>query len=239
MSLKIMVLKNHLATCKDPYIVRSGTPVVTVEFDEFLTIMARGRTTLTKTEVSGAMQLYKEELIRLLSEGQAVKTPTGTFYFGASGSLASIDDSFLPGSSATNHGIRLHHKPDRAFEDAAKLELSTERDERPDLSIPVLNTVIAAGEGQPDSPLHVADTAEIKGLRLRFDAADATQGLFFVDQGGAESRSPRYSLILPGTVHALVPAGLAPGDYKVKLRAAVNGKDVTEGVYKGVVRVEA
>ena len=239
MSLKIMVLKNHLATCKDPFVVRSSAPVVTVELEEFFNIMARGRTTLTRTEVSGAMQLYKEELIRLLSEGKAVKTPTGTFHFSASGSLAAIDGSFLPDSPATNHGIRLHHKADRAFEEAAKLELSTERDERPDLSLPVLTTVIVAGEGQPDAPLRASDTAEIKGLRLRFDPADADQGVFFVDQAGVESRSARYPLILPGTIHALVPAGLATGAYKVKLRAAVNGKDITEGVFKGGVSVEA
>jgi len=239
MPLKIMVLKNHLATCKDPFIVRSGAPVITVEYEEFLNIMARGRTTLTRTEVDAAMQLYGEELIRLLSEGKAVKTPTGTFFFSASGSLPSIDASFLPDTPSTNHGIRLHHKADRSFEDAAKLELSTERDERPDRSVPVLNVVGVAGEGQPDSPLHVADTAEIKGLRLRFDAADPSQGVFFVDPTGTETRSSRYSLVLPATVHALVPAGLSPGDYKVKLRAAVNGKDVTEGVFKGEVRVEA
>lgn len=239
MSLKIMVLKNHLGTCKDPYLVRSASPVITVEFDEFIDVMARGRTTLTRTEVTGAMQLFKEELLRLLAEGKAVKTPTGTFYFSASGSLASLDASFVPDSQGTNHDVRLHHKVDKAFENAAKLELSIDRDERPDFSVPVLNTIAIAGDLPAGTPLRPSDTAEVKGLRLRFDAADPNQGLFFVDSSGAETRSSRYTLILPGTLHAIVPAGLAAGVYKVKLRAAVNGKDVTEGICKETVTISA
>ena len=38
----------------------------------------------------------------------------------------------------------------------------------------------------------------------------------------------------PGTVLAGVPDGLVPGSYAVVLRAAVNGKDVTEGRFEGV-----
>jgi hypothetical protein len=140
--------------------------MTTMELEDFITIMSRGHTTLTRTELSGAMALYREELLGLLSQGMAVKTPTGTFYFGAAGSLDAIDTPFLPGSAETNHRIRLRHKSDRAFENAAKLELSVERDERPDFAIPVLNTASLAGEGQEGLPLRVSDTAEIKGIRL-------------------------------------------------------------------------
>ena len=42
-------------------------------------------------------------------------------------------------------------------------------------------------------------------------------------------------MILPGSVLASVPATLAAGTYAVVLRAAVNGKDVTEGRFEGVV----
>ena len=237
MPINLLVLKNHFAACKDPYFVRSSSPMTTMELEDFITIMSRGHTTLTRTELSGAMALYKEELLGLLSQGMAVKTPTGTFYFGAAGSLDAIDTPFLPGSAETNHRIRLHHKSDRAFENAAKLELSIERDERPDFAIPVLNTVSLAGEGQAALPLRVSDTAEVKGLRLRFDLSDESQGLFFVDEAGVETRCSRYPLILPATLHAIVPASLAAGAYKVKFRAAVNGKDVTEGVLKQVVTI--
>ena len=238
MPINLMVLKNHFAACKDQYYVRSSSPMKTMELEDFITIMSRGHTTLTRTELSGAMALYKEELLGLLSQGMAVKTPTGTFSFGAAGSLEAVDTPFLPGSSANNHRIRLRHRSDRAFENAAKLELGVERDERPDFSIPVLNTVSLAGEAQAGLPLRVSDTAEIKGIRLRFDVADQSQGLFFIDQAGVETRASRYPLILPATVHAVVPAGLAAGIYKVKFRAAVNGIDVTEGALKEVVTIE-
>ena len=75
MALKIAVVKNHLPNKASPYFIRSGTSDV-VEFDRFVEIMAEGRTTLSQTDIVAAMQLYKEELQKQLSEGKTVKTPT-------------------------------------------------------------------------------------------------------------------------------------------------------------------
>ena len=61
MALKIAVLKNFLKTSKSPYVVRSDSSEV-VEYDQFVELMAGGRTALSKIEILGAMQLYKEEL---------------------------------------------------------------------------------------------------------------------------------------------------------------------------------
>jgi len=231
MALKIAVLKNSLKTCPSPFIVRSDSSDV-VEFERFVEIMAAGRTTLSQTDIRAAMQLFKEELQKQLAEGKTVKTPTGSFYMSAAGSMESLDESYLPKDQTKNHEVRLHHKPEGAFEDSILLDLTIVREERPNLAIPSLRAVTAAGE---DSGLiRASGMVQIKGLRLRFDPKAAEQGVFFADAAGVEVRSPFYPMILPGTVLAGVPDTLVPGSYAVVLRAAVNGKDVTEGRFEGV-----
>jgi hypothetical protein len=232
MALKIAVVKNHLPTCPSPYIVRSESLDV-VELEKLIELMASGRTTLTKTDILAAMQLYKEELQRQLAEGKTVKTPTGSFFLSASGSMETLDDSFLPGVKENNHDVRLHHRPDKSLEDAIVAQLRIVREERVDLGVPCLREVKAAGESGTDA-IRAGELVTVKGLRLRFEAADQKQGLFFVDAAGAETRSPYYPMILPSTLMAGVPQGLAAGSYALILRAAVNGKDVREARLEGV-----
>src|SRR5208283_1062476 len=141
-------------------------------------------------------------------------------------------ESYLPKDQTKNHEVRLHHKPESAFEDSILLDLTIVREERPNLAIPSLRAVMAAGE---DSGLiRASGMVQVKGLRLRFDPKAADQGVFFADSAGVEVRSPFYPMILPGTVLAGVPDTLVPGIHAVVLRAAVNGKDVTEGRFEGV-----
>jgi hypothetical protein len=232
MALKIAVLKNHLPNCPSPYVVRSGCSDI-VEYERLVEIMAKSRTTLSQTDIKAAMQLYKEELQKQLAEGKTVKTPTGSFYLCAAGSMDSIDESYLPKDQTNNHEVRLHHKPEKVFEDSILDELKIVREERPDFSSPSVIAVEAAGEGTTGA-IRSGGIVRIKGLRLRFDSKEASQGVFFVDASGVETRSQFYPLILPGTVMAGVPASLAAGSYTIVLKAAVNGKDVREARLEGV-----
>jgi hypothetical protein len=178
MALKLAVLKNSLKTCPSPYIVRSESSDV-VEFDHFIEIMGAGRTTLSQTDIVAAMQLYKEELQKLLAEGKTVKTPTGSFYMCASGSMESLDESYQPNGQSNNHEVRLHHRPEGDFEDSILADLTIVREERPDLSVPNLRAVLAAGEGT--GLIKAGGMVQIKGLRLRFDPQTAGQGVLTSD----------------------------------------------------------
>ena len=232
MALRIAVMKNYLPTNPKPFIVRSDCSDV-IEYDRLLEIMSKGRTTLSKTDILATMQLYKEELQRQLAEGKTVKTPTGSFFLCASGSMDSLDESFLPKDEGNNHEVRLHHRPDRTLEEEINAKLRIVREERVDLGVPSLRTIQAAGDGAAEG-IRAGSIVLLKGMRLRFDVKDPKQGLFFVDASGLESRSPYYPMILPGTVMAAVPDSLAAGPYAIALRAAVNGKDVREAKLEGV-----
>jgi hypothetical protein len=232
MALKIAVLKNNFPGCQSPFMVRSESSDV-VEYDKLVEIMANGRTTLSQIDILAVMQLYKEEIKKQLAEGKTVKTPTGSFFLSAAGSMDSLDESFLPNDLTKNHEVRLHHRPEKNFEVSILDELQVVREERPDLSVPIIRSVAAAGEENPET-IRPSGMVQIKGLRLRFDPTALGQGLFFADSAGTEVRSDFYPMIMPGTVLASVPDTLAPGTYAIVLRAAVNGKDIREARFEGV-----
>ena len=62
MALNITVRKNYLPACASPFIVCSDCSEV-IEYERLVDLMAKGRTTLTKTDILAAMQLYREELV--------------------------------------------------------------------------------------------------------------------------------------------------------------------------------
>ena len=232
MALKIAVRKNHFPNCLSPFVVRSESSDV-VEYGKLIEIMAKGRTTLSQIDILAVMQLYKEEVQRQLAEGKTVKTPTGSFFPSAAGSMDSLDESYLPRDQTNNHEVRLHHRPEKRFEKLILDELKIVREEHPDLSIPSLRSIVAVCE-EDSGTIRPGGIVRIKGLRLRFDPKESEQGVFFVDSVGLESRSTLYPLILPGTVIAGVPSILAAGSYAIVLRAAVNGREVRETRFEGL-----
>lgn len=238
MALKISVIKNPLPHCLRPFCVRSET-TDTVEFDRFVDIMSQGRTTLSRTDILAAMQLYKEELRKQLAEGKTVKTPTGSFYLSASGSMEAPDGAFLPKSDESNHEVRLHHRPDKDFERSLLAGLAISREERPGRSAPNIQAVLAAEAGG-DAVIRVGSVILLKGKRLRFDANDQGQGVFFSLPAASGSprgdtwRSSRYPLILPSSVLAFVPENLEPGTYTLALKTRSRGRDLLEYNFEGV-----
>ena len=59
------------------------------------------------------------------------------------------------------------------------------------------------------------------------------EGLFFIDAGGTETRASLYSQILPKTIVAGVPPGLAAGSYSVAVRSLANGKKLARRPPRG------
>lgn len=233
MSLKIAAYKNHLKSCAEPFLVRSNNSEL-VEFDQLVDRMAKGRTTLTKADLLGAMQLYKEELQALLSDGRSVKTPTGIFYLSASGSFSSFDEAFSPRDLGKNHDVRLHHRADRALEEGLLASLKIVREDHDDAPGPLLRSVTGAN-GEEGDPLRPSGFLVLRGSRLRLDARDPRQGLFFLDQEGIEHRCPYYPRNYPSELLAAMPAPFAAGSYSLILRTSPTGKDLREGRLEGIL----
>jgi hypothetical protein len=225
MSLTVIPRKNHLKTIDDPFIVRSCCSG-TVEVDELIDIMAKGRTTLSKPDIAGCLKLLEEELSRLLADGKYVKTPMGSFYLSAAGKLHSVDQSFAPKDETNGHTLSLHFRTNRNFEAAMIPSVKIVRSENFDKISPALTGAVSV-KTSSSSGAGSGDFIRVSGKRLKFDPADGQSGVFFVN--GSEHRSALYADIEPSLVIAQVPQDLAPGPYILCVRTAPNGVDHKEG----------
>ena len=233
MAFRISVLPNHLPGHQNPFVVRASK-VEFIEYDRFVDLMAQGRTTVTRIDILGVMELLSAELRRLLADGKSVKTPMGTFSLLASGSMSSVDDAFLPRDAASGHGVRVHFRPTQSFEQAVLGDLSILRDDRNEEARPSIRAV-AAGEEEGDGNIRSGRVVQVKGRKLAFDPKDPAQGLFFIDAEGRELRSPFYPLILPSSVLGSVPSELPAGVYALAIRSTLSWKDLREDRVEGIV----
>ncbi len=58
-----------------------------------------------------------------------------------------------------------------------------------------------------------------QGSRLKFDAAAADEGIYFVATAGGETKVTLVTYNKPGRLDFLVPATLVPGTYNLEVRA--------------------
>jgi hypothetical protein len=188
--------------------------------------MASGRTTLTKPDIAGCLELYAEEIAKLVADGRYVKTNIGSFYLCASGKLESADQAFTPGTGEGAHALRLHFRPERSFEAALCSKASVERGRRYDRNRPVIDSVLSV-KSETEMSASAGDFLRIEGQRLKFDKTKSEEGLFFVN--GEETRAAQYASIQPSLVIAQVPPELKPGAYLVAIRSYEGGKDLHEG----------
>ena len=231
MSLKVCLRKNNLPACIQPFVVRS-TLGDSLDFDRFVDGMV-GRTTLTRTDIIAAMQLFSEELGRQLAEGKSVKTPVGSFYLCASGSMATPDEAFTPSDKSTNHELRIHFRPESGFEADVRDAVRVVRVDVPDQGAPRVRSAFSSDSSGPNVT-RAGDIINVHGFSLKFDPANPQEGLFFIDSSGAETRSSLYGLVLPKSIVAGVPAGLVGGGYAIAVRSLSPGKLLREGRLEGI-----
>ncbi len=237
MPINIKTVPNHLPTSHSRFNLRSENSEM-IEADRFVELMAKVSRSLSKGEILAALQLFKDSLVLQLTEGRSIKTIIGNFYVCASGTMDSLDESFLPNDPNNNHELRIHFRAEKAFEQSVIDNLVVVREDTVDLSRPNIRTVVPAGEGD-GAAIHAKGMVEVHGLRLRFDPKQEGQGVFFISDAGAAVRSTLYPRIMPSSVIAGVPESLPAGIYAVAIRAAPNGKDVHESRLEGIVIASA
>jgi len=224
--IQIFAVRNYLKTCNAPYVARSSCSDA-VELDELIDTMAGGRTTLTKPDITGCLQLFVEEVVKLVADGKHVKTPLGAYYLSASGKMETKNQPFTPGEGTHDHAFTLHFRTNKSVEAEIKSKARWERIENVDMSAAVIDRIFVVGAASGESA-HPGSTVKLEGRRMKFDPADNTCGLFL--ENGTESvRVTAYPDIAPSKLIAILPADLAIGTYDLVLVTKANGKDAKEG----------
>jgi hypothetical protein len=235
MALAIRAMRNNLGKGASPYYALASWSGL-VESEDFIDRMAATPTTLSKTDIVAVFQLAREELSSLLAEGYYVKTPLGSAIPRASGKLATTADPFQPNRADSGHELRFDFKLDPAISREALAHMQYRRKETRDIPGPRIYS-ISSIRGGLENRACPGELIRIRGLRLKFDPKDETQGLFLRPASGEETRVYAYAHIMPSLLIAQLPEELAEGNYRAFVRSRTRGGTMISGEADGIFRI--
>ena len=88
---------------------------------------------------------------------------------------------------------------------------------------PYITEVTDIVTGTANTTLTKGGVVQLVGARLKFDAKDAAQGIFFVPETGNPVRASVIAENKPARVMAIIPADLPAGTYYIEVRSKHSG----------------
>ena len=109
---------------------------------------------------------------------------------------------------------------------------------------PYITEVKDVVSGKTNDILTKGGVVQLVGSRLKFDAKDAAQGIFFVPETGEAVRAAVIAENKPARLMAIIPAGLKAGTYYIEVRTKIlegnkSGKTLKTGRFNKALTVAA
>ena len=167
----------------------------------------------------------------MTADGSAVNAPLFNTSFSVSGVFSSMADTF----DKSRHSVSVNVSAGTALREAVK-SVKTEKTEGASTD-PYITEAADVVSGAVNSTVTAGGILRLTGSRLKFDAADAAQGVFLVPENGGEA--VRCSVVAenkPARVMVMVPADIASGTYYAEVRTKLDssrqpGKRLKTGRY--------
>lgn len=211
-------LRENLLTADPDDCMAQVQDVRSYSQDEIIDLMMRRGTTLTRADVAAVLQVYTEVVGELTADGSAVNTPLFNTSFSVAGVFTSMSDSF----DKTRHTVSVNINAGTALREAVK-SVRTEKTESANTD-PYITEAADVVSGAVNSVLTAGGILRLVGSRLKFDAADAGQGVFLVPESGGEAvRCGVVAENKPARVMVMIPADIAGGTYYAEVRTKVLG----------------
>ena len=206
-------LRENLLTADPDDCMAQVQDVRSYSQDEVIDLMMRRGTTLTRADVAAVLQVYTEVVGELTADGSAVNTPLFNTSFSVSGVFTSMSDSF----DKARHSVSVNVNAGTALREVVK-SVRTEKTEGANTD-PYITEAADVVSGAVNSTLTAGGILRLTGSRLKFDAADETQGVFLVPENGGEAvRCGVVAENKPARVMVMIPADIAGGTYYAEVR---------------------
>ncbi len=214
--LKYSLRENHLTPDENDYMAQV-TDARSFSIDEIIDLMIQRGSTLTKADTKAALQIYQEVVTTIIADGNAINTPLLNTSLSISGVFNGASDSF----DASRHSINLNMQAGTALNDSIG-KIKTEKVESANTA-PFIAEVTDIVSGKTNSIVTAGGIIQLTGSRLKFDAADETQGIFFVPAKGKDIRCTVIAENKPARLMALIPPTLPKGAYVIEVRTKYSG----------------
>lgn len=174
-------------------------------------MMEKG-STLTKADTKAALQVYGEVVSALIKDGAAVNTPLMNTSLSISGVFIGATDSF----DKKRHSVNLNLTAGPVLKEALS-KIKCEKTEAADTN-PYITEVTDIVTGKVNEVLTAGGIIQLVGSRLKFDAKDTAQGIFFIPETGEAVRATVIAENKPARLMAIIPADLAAGNWYIEVR---------------------
>lgn len=213
--LKYALRENLLTPNENDYMAQV-TDVRSFSLDEIIDLMMEKGSTLTKADTKAVLQVYGEVVKALIADGAAVNTPLMNTSLSISGVFDGAADSF----DKKRHFVHLNLTAGSLLKEAMP-KIKTEKTQSPDTN-PYITEVTDIVSGKVNSCLTAGGIIELLGARLKFDAKDTEQGIFFVPESGEEVKASIIAENKPARLMAVIPETLTSGSVYVEVRTKID-----------------
>ena len=235
--LKYSLRENLLTPAPDDYMAQAAD-VRSYTLDEIIDLMMEKGTTLTRADVAATLQVYGEVCSSLIKDGAALNTPLMNTSMSISGVFDGANDTF----DKKRHTVNLNITAGTLLRDAVT-KVKCEKTEGVSTD-PYITEVTDIVTGTANTTLTKGGVVQLVGARLKFDAKDTAQGIFFVPETGAPVRAAVIAENKPARLMAIIPADLAAGTYYIEVRTKIlegnkSGKTLKTGRFNKALTVAA
>ena len=235
--LKYALRENLLTAAPDDFMAQVQD-VRSYTLDEIIDAMMQKGSTLTRADVAAVLQIYGEVCASIIADGSALNTPLMNTSLSISGVFNGANDAF----DKKRHTVNLNISAGTALK-AALGKIKCEKTGTTSTD-PYINEVKDIVSGTVNAELTKGAVVQITGSRLKFDAKDAVQGIFFIPETGNPVRAAVIAENKPARLMAIIPADLAAGTYYIEVRTKIlegnkSGKTLKTGRFNKALTVAA
>ena len=214
--LKYALRENLLTAAPDDFMAQVQD-VRSYTLDEIIDAMMQKGSTLTRADVKAVLQIYGEVCAAVIADGCALNTPLMNTALSISGVFDGANDSF----DKKRHTVNLNITAGILLRSVLP-KIKCEKTEGASTD-PYITEVTDIVTGTANTTLTKGGVVQLVGARLKCDAKDTAQGIFFVPETGEAVRAAVIAENKPARLMAIIPADLAAGTYYIEVRSKHSG----------------
>ncbi len=220
--LQFNLVENLMTPAPDDFMAQTVN-VRSYTEEEIADQMLKRGTLLTKAEILAVAEVRQAVIRDILADGGAVTTAL----FNAQPSISGVFNGAGDGFDPARHKTRVNLTPGKLLREAEKQIKATKVHVAEPL--PYITEVKDVVSGAVNGQLTAGGVIQLRGSRLSFFADKPGNGLFLIAEDGAETRCDTIIENKPARIIAMLPAGLAAGNYYIEVRTTLMQSGAREG----------
>ena len=186
---------------------------------------------LAESELIAVFDEERRAIEEFLEDGYSVDTGLVLIKPGVRGVFNSATEYFTPGK----HELKINVSARKALKEVLKRITLVKVVNG--ISVPVITVFEDMISQTNNESITPGKSAKIFGDKLKFDAADAEQGIFFIKEDETETRVEEYTEVGNKKIIFNIPQGLTAGNYTLQVNGKTSAGELRVGELQAVLKV--